>query len=79
MHPRGKKTFHGTTTIGEKGQVVVPASARKAMNVAKGEKLLVFGVGADMLVLSKLSHMEQFAEHLAKKLKTMKDIIKKNS
>ncbi len=34
--------FYGVVTIGERGQVVVPAAARKAHNLHPGDKLLVF-------------------------------------
>ena len=70
--------FYGTTTLGEKGQVVIPVGARKAMDIKKGEKLLVFGMGCDMLVFSKLSKVEQFASHLASRLNTIREIINKS-
>lgn len=70
--------FYGTTTLGEKGQVVIPAEARKAMDVKKGDKLLVFGMGCDMLAFSKLSKVEQFASHLASRLDAIREIIKKS-
>ena len=71
------KAFYGTTTMGEKGQVVIPAEARKAMGIKKGEKLLVFGIGRDMLVFTKLANLEKIASHLADRLKSIRDIIKK--
>ena len=40
--PEGKK-FYGSVTVSERGQVVVPAEARKDFNIATGDKLLVFG------------------------------------
>ncbi|MDP2676775.1 MAG: AbrB/MazE/SpoVT family DNA-binding domain-containing protein [bacterium] len=69
--------FFGTTTVGEKGQVVVPAEARKAMGIKKGEKLLVFGMGHDMLTFTKLSQVEKFASHLSGKLDVIRGVIKK--
>jgi AbrB family looped-hinge helix DNA binding protein len=38
-----KPEFYGSATVGERGQVVLPASARKRMGLAKGDKLLVVG------------------------------------
>ena len=73
----GGESFYGTTTLGEKGQVVIPAEARDAFHITKGEKLLVFGMGDDMIVFSKLSHVEKFATHLAHKLDAIRGIIKK--
>jgi AbrB family looped-hinge helix DNA binding protein len=69
--------FYGTTTLGEKGQVVIPVQARKAMDIKKGDKLLVFGMGCDMLAFCKLSKVEQFASHLAVRLNAIREIIKK--
>jgi AbrB family looped-hinge helix DNA binding protein len=74
---KNSEEFYGTTTLGEKGQVVIPIEARKAMGIKKGDKLLVFGMGCDMLAFSKLSKVEQFASHLAKKLNAIRKIIKK--
>jgi AbrB family looped-hinge helix DNA binding protein len=75
---RNGEQFYGTTTLGEKGQVVIPAEARKAMSIKKGDKLLVFGMGCDMLAFSKLSKVEQFASHLANRLNAIREIIKKS-
>lgn len=72
-----EKKFYGTTTVGEKGQVVIPSEARTMLKLKKGEKLLVFGMGGDMVTLAKLSEVEQFASHLAKKAKAINEIIKK--
>lgn len=66
------------TTVGEKGQAVIPAEARKRMNLEKGEKLLVFGFDENILVLAKTEGLEKFASHLADKLKDINDLIDKN-
>jgi len=63
------------TTLGEKGQVVVPAEARKAMKLEKGEKFLVFSMDEDILVLSKAVGLEKFAAHLTEKLKDINAVI----
>lgn len=70
--------FYGTVTLGEKGQVVIPIEAREAMGIKKGDKLLVFGMGCDMLALSKLSELEQFATHLSGRLDAIRSIIKRS-
>lgn len=70
--------FYGTTTLGEKGQVVIPVEARKSMGIKKGDKLLVFGMGCDMLAFSKLSKVEQFASHLSNRLDAIRGIINKS-
>jgi bifunctional DNA-binding transcriptional regulator/antitoxin component of YhaV-PrlF toxin-antitoxin module len=57
--------------------VVIPSEAREAMKLQKGDKLLVFGMGCDMIAFSKLSNLEKFAEHLSKRLDAIRTIIKK--
>lgn len=74
---KSNRRFYGTTTIGEKGQIVIPSEARKDMNFGKKEKLLVFGMDKDMLVVIKLSKVEQFASRLSQRLDAIRDIIKK--
>lgn len=69
--------FFGSTTIGEKGQVVVPAEARRLMGLKTGDKLLVFGMGKNMLTLAKSEQLEKMAEHLSAKLKGLREIMRK--
>jgi AbrB family looped-hinge helix DNA binding protein len=40
--PEGKK-FYGSVTVSERGQIVIPADARKDFGIKTGDKLLVFG------------------------------------
>ena len=35
--------LYGTTTVGERGQVVIPAEARRDFEITPNTKLLVFG------------------------------------
>lgn len=72
------KEFYGTTAVGEKGQIVIPIEARKKMKVEKGDKLLVFGVDHETLVITKLSKLKEYASHLSKKLETLQSIVKKS-
>ena len=69
--------FFGTATVGEKGQVVIPSQAREKMKLKKGDKLLVFGMGSDMISFSKLEHLEKFAGHISKKLDSIRTLINK--
>lgn len=73
------KAFYGVATLGEKGQVVVPAEARKALNLKKGEKLLVFSFVEGVLVLSKAEGIEKFADHLSEQLGDINAIINKKN
>jgi len=76
MHKQ-EDNFYGTATVGEKGQIVIPAEAREALHIDKGEKMLVFGMGDDMIVITKLSQVEKFAKHLASKLDRIRQALDK--
>ncbi len=73
------KFLYGTTTIGEKGQVVIPIEVRQVMDLKKGDKLLVFGMDHDILAFAKLSQLEKLASHLSDHLEGIHRIIKKTN
>ncbi|HSO89639.1 MAG TPA: AbrB/MazE/SpoVT family DNA-binding domain-containing protein [Arthrobacter sp.] len=37
------RRFYGAITVSERGQIVIPAQARRDFGIGVGEKLLVFG------------------------------------
>lgn len=50
------KKFYGSTTVGEKGQVVLPAELRRDLKIETGEKLAVIvlkKMGFDGIVMVK--------------------------
>ena len=55
--------FYGATTIGERGQVVVPAEARKDLNLSPSTKVMVFGgpMGEGLLIVKADSIAEMLA------------------
>lgn len=71
-----KPNFYGSTIISDKGQVVIPVEARNAMNLEKGEKLLVIGMHNDSIMLMKLSSFQRMSEELAKRQKEIDKVIK---
>jgi len=57
--------FYGAVTVGERGQVVIPAEARKHMGLHAGDKLLVFRhPHAPGLLLSRLHDVQAFFRQL---------------
>ena len=42
LPPKGKHLF-GMVTVGDKGQIVIPAKARKLFNISSGDQLVVLG------------------------------------
>lgn len=71
------KKFMGITTLGEKGQIVIPADARAVMKLVKGEKLIVMNTHKDALVIMKASHFEAMASHFTRHLASVRKLIKK--
>ncbi len=55
-----KMKFYGSTTVGERGQLVLPADVRKEFNIKPGDKMVVFGAegeGVEKIALIKAEHM----------------------
>ena len=52
--------LYGTTTMGARGQVVIPAEARKDLGISPGDHLLVMGKFGKVLGLIKADQMENF-------------------
>ncbi len=71
-----KPDFYGSTVISDKGQVVIPVEARNALNLEKGEKLLVIGMHNDSIMLMKLAGFQRMSEQLAERQKEIDKVIK---
>ena len=56
LPPKGKYLF-GMVTVGDKGQIVIPAKARKLFDISAGDQLVVLGDETQGLALLK---SEQF-------------------
>ena len=65
--PKGKHLF-GLVTVGDKGQIVIPAKARKIFEISTGDQLVVLGDEGQGLALVKTSHFLSLA-NMVKKLK----------
>lgn len=69
-----KENFHGSVTVGERGQVVIPAELRKKLDIDTGEKLLVFCHPSEVgLVLLKVDSLQQMKEFFTKTLDWLND------
>ena len=66
--PRPGKVY-GAARIGERGQIAIPAEARRELNIQPGDKLMVFGNKINgSLVLIKADVFEGFADFFMTKL-----------
>ncbi|UCB43427.1 MAG: AbrB/MazE/SpoVT family DNA-binding domain-containing protein [Dehalococcoidales bacterium] len=70
-------TFYGSVTVGERGQVAVPAEARRDQEIAPGSKLLAFG-GPDgrALVFVKAEFLTEFITNVSSLLSQFEHILK---
>jgi AbrB family looped-hinge helix DNA binding protein len=60
--------FYGTTTIGARGQVVIPAQARKDLNLKPGDQLVVMTKFNKVLGLMNTEAMSEFVQTVMKNL-----------
>jgi AbrB family looped-hinge helix DNA binding protein len=67
----GPKLF-GTVTVGERGQVVIPAQVRKLYAIKSGDKLVVFSKAGQPICFVPAEHFNDFLTHMSKMLKTIK-------
>ncbi len=59
------RNFYGSVTVGERGQIVIPAEARNEMEIQPGDKLLVMKHPIHKgLVVVKFEAMREFREEL---------------
>ncbi|HBO60373.1 TPA: hypothetical protein DD449_01645 [Candidatus Berkelbacteria bacterium] len=58
----------GITSIGERGQVVIPVEIREKLNLKKGEKLLVFSKGDNFIGMVKAEEMGKHLKEMLSKI-----------
>lgn len=67
----------GITTVGERGQIVIPKNIRDQLNINKGSQFLMIFNG-DGLMLITLESMKKLSSHLSKEMKEINKLAKKN-
>ena len=64
-----KMPFYGAVTVGERGQIVIPAEARAALNLQPGEKLLVLQHPIHQgLVIFRIESVREFMDEIQRTL-----------
>jgi len=64
LPPKGKHLF-GVVTVGDKGQVVIPAKARKLFNISAGDQLVILGDEAQGLAILKAESFLELAQSVS--------------
>lgn len=74
-----KKTiFYGSTTVGERGQIVLPVKLRKDFEIKKGDKLLVIvDPHGSRINLVNPDTMNKFLDIMSENINEIKSKIKK--
>ena len=68
MKPKSsaEEMFVGAVTVGERGQVVIPAEARKKLRIDTGDRLFIMGhPSGEGLVFLKVDSVREFLKHMA--------------
>lgn len=65
LPPKGKHMF-GVVTVGDKGQIVIPAKARKIFDIKTGDRLFVLGEEGEGLALISEEKFLAMAEMIKK-------------
>jgi len=61
--------IYGASTVGERGQIALPAQARRELGIEPGDKVMVFGNKLNgSIVLIKADIFESFADFFTTKL-----------
>jgi AbrB family looped-hinge helix DNA binding protein len=71
--------LYGTVKVGDRGQVVIPAEARKELDIKPGDLLLVMsGKNRRGITMVKADQIREFAEKILQGLEVEKEQIKKS-
>jgi AbrB family looped-hinge helix DNA binding protein len=65
--------MYGAVTVGERGQIVIPAQARKLYRIKPGDKLVVFAKSGGPIGLVPAEHFSHFLNQATSMLAKMKE------
>lgn len=72
MNAKLDECFCGSVTVGDRGQIVIPAEVRKLLGINAGDRLLVFRHPRNFgLMLSRLATVREMTEELRESLEAL--------
>lgn len=72
------KKLYGTTTVGTKGQIVIPADVREEFSIESGDRLYVVGSKqGGWIGLVHEDQMRAMLNHLTEHIEVVKDALNK--
>ena len=77
--PGEEPKFYGAITVSERGQVVIPAEARRDLDISPNTKLLVLRGPGEALILVKSDSVVAFLTRAATRLSHLEQILKTDS
>lgn len=77
-HQKGKK-FYGSVTVSERGQIAIPAEARRDFDIKTGDKLLVLGDLEKGIALAKSSFVLKMMGGTLEAMSKMKSLFKEEA
>ena len=68
--------FFGSATVGERGQIVIPAEARQKLDIRPGDKLLIFSGlhGKPALSVMKAEQVSEYVSRAMAKLSRIEEM-----
>ncbi|MCU0641264.1 MAG: AbrB/MazE/SpoVT family DNA-binding domain-containing protein [Candidatus Margulisbacteria bacterium] len=75
-HPNLPGLFYDSVTVGERGQVVIPAKARREFGIKPGDKLIVLrGMGKMGIVLVHSDHLTAMFKKMTEHIGQIKQLL----
>jgi len=72
--------FYGSSTIGERGQIVIPAEARAELGFQPGEKVLIMRHPLNQgLMIFKIEAVRQFLDEFSETLEKLESVRKEET
>ena len=73
--------FYGSATVGERGQIALPANLRRELNIKAGDKILIFGKRAWRkwgFIAAKAEVLEALLQEIEKEIRRLMEGAKKD-